>query len=107
MCGRLRVVLSQVKSMTYKIDTCRFLVWLGLIGQGMDWLAQCQDNVAEWNIRAWCLQHYEVVIGAHSQISIHPDMALECCKDIKLQQPINLCCPKKGDMYVMQSIMLI
>ena len=47
--------LSQVKPMTYKIDTCHFLAWcLVLIGWGKDWLAQYQKNVTEWDIRSWC-----------------------------------------------------
>ena len=30
----------------FKIDTCRFLArHLALLGQGKDWLIQCQDNV--------------------------------------------------------------
>ena len=44
-------VASRVKSMTYKINTFHFLAWcLALIGYGKDWLVQCQDNMAEWDI---------------------------------------------------------
>ena len=49
------LVPGWVKLMTYQIDTCRFLAWWSaLIGYGKDWLAQCQDNVIEWDIRSWC-----------------------------------------------------
>ena len=45
------LVPGQVKSMTYRIDTCRFLAWrFAVIRWGKDWLAQCQDNVTEWDI---------------------------------------------------------
>ena len=40
----------------FKIDASHFLAWhLALLGQGKDWLAQCQDNVIEWDIMAWPL----------------------------------------------------
>ena len=33
------------------IDTSRFLAWRSaLLGYGKNWLAQCQDNVSEWDI---------------------------------------------------------
>ena len=41
----------------FKIDTCHFLASRSaLLGWVKDWLAQCQDSVAEWNIiiRSWC-----------------------------------------------------
>ena len=39
----------------FKIDTCHFLAsHLALLGYGKDWLAQCQDNVAEWDIKSQC-----------------------------------------------------
>ena len=39
----------------FKIDTCRFLTWrLALLGLSKDWLAQCQDNVTEWDSRSRC-----------------------------------------------------
>ena len=59
-CGRIdRVQVScvgdhgidnsgQVKPVTYKIDTCRFVARCSaLLGQGKDWLALCQDNLTE------------------------------------------------------------
>ena len=34
----------------FKIDTCRFLARHSpLLGWGKGWLAQCQDNVIEWD----------------------------------------------------------
>ena len=39
---------------------------------GKDWLAGCQDNVTEWNIRSWCQrpslpvgQYYKVAMSVH------------------------------------------
>ena len=44
-----------VKSMTYQIDTCRFIaLYSALLGDAKDWLVQCQENVTEWDIRSWC-----------------------------------------------------
>ena len=44
---------SRVKSMTYKIDTCRYPArGLASLGYGKEWLTQYQDNVAEWNIKS-------------------------------------------------------
>ena len=38
---------------TYKIDAYRFLARCStLLGYGKDCLAQCQDNVTEWDIRS-------------------------------------------------------
>ena len=34
------------------------------IGQGKDWLAQRQDNEAEWDIRSWCWWP-DLAIGQH------------------------------------------
>ena len=56
-----------------KSDTCYFLVWCSaLLGEGNEWLAQCQYNVTEWDIRSCCWrpsflvwQHYEVIMTAH------------------------------------------
>ena len=67
------LILGQVKPVTYKVDTCHFLAWcLALIGYGKDWLAQCQDNGTEWDIRSWCQQsdfpvgqYYKVVMSVH------------------------------------------
>ena len=37
------------------IDMCRFLArHSALLGYGKDWLAQCHENVTEWDIRTWC-----------------------------------------------------
>ena len=45
----------RVRPLTYKIDTSQFLARCSaLLEQGKDWVAQCQDNVTEWNIRSWC-----------------------------------------------------
>ena len=39
-----------------KIDVCCLLVRRSaLLGYGKDWLAQCQANLTEWDIRSWCL----------------------------------------------------
>ena len=34
---------------------------------GMDWLAQCQDNVTKWDVRAIFPvgQHYKLTMSAH------------------------------------------
>ena len=38
----------------YQIDTCGFLSQcLVLLGQDKDRLAQCQDNVTEWDVWSW------------------------------------------------------
>ena len=68
---------SPVEPIAYQIDTCRFLAWCSaLIGQGMDWLAQGQDNVTEWDIGSCCLQphfpvgqYYKVTMSAQSQVT--------------------------------------
>ena len=45
---------GRVKPMTFKIDTCHFLAYrLALIGWNKDSLAQCQDNVTQWDIGSW------------------------------------------------------
>ena len=80
------LILGRVKTMTYKIDTCRFLAWrLALIGSGKDWLAQCPDNVTEENIGSWCRspdfsmgQHYEVTMK--SQVGACSDITLAVAK---------------------------
>ena len=55
--------------MTYKIDTCHYLAWRPeLVEPGMDWLAQCQDNVAEWDIGSLVSpvgQLWEVAMSVH------------------------------------------
>ena len=46
---------GQVKTNDFKIDTGRFLARCStLLEYGKDWLAQCQDNVTDWDIRSWC-----------------------------------------------------
>ena len=36
--------------MTSQMYTCRFLAWdSALLGEGMDWSTQCQDNMIEWD----------------------------------------------------------
>ena len=65
----------QVKPMTYAIDNCSFQAWGSeLLGQGKHWLAQCQDNVTEWDIGSgyWQLnfpvgQHYKGTMSVHCQ----------------------------------------
>ena len=51
----------------------------------MDWLAQYQDNVTEWDIKSWhglpVGKHYKVATIAQSQVGIH----LKCGQNIKLQ----------------------
>ena len=45
---------GRVKTKDFNIDTCRFLARRSaLLGEGKDWLAQCQDNITEWDIRLW------------------------------------------------------
>ena len=83
MC--IQVTLGAVKPMTYKIDTCRFLVWYSALkGWGKDWLAQYQENVTEWDIgllvlAAWFPvgQHYKVTMSVQSQVDTTPDMTLD------------------------------
>ena len=51
---------GRVKTVTYKIYTCRYLAWqLALIGSEKDWLAQCQDNVTVKSVR-----HQVMVLAA-------------------------------------------
>ena len=66
-----------------KIYTCRFLVRRStLLGRGKNLLAQCQDNVLEWDIKSWhwwpnfpVWIHYKVASGAHChKSSDHHDM---------------------------------
>ena len=86
--------------MTYEIDVCRLSLprlVLGINRIGKDWLAQCQDNVTEWDIGLWCQwpdvpegQHYEVAMSTLSRVDISTDVALDVCKDIKLEQPTSL-----------------
>ena len=57
-----------------------------LIGQDKDWLAQCQDNVTECNIRSWrglfhfaVGQNYEIPMSVHCRKldGTHPDMTVD------------------------------
>ena len=50
---------------------------LGLIGKGKDCLAQCQDNVTEWDIGSYVLasdfpmrQHYRIIMSAHCHVLV-------------------------------------
>ena len=71
-------VPGQINPMTYKIDTCHFLVWCSaLIGLAKDWFAQCQENMMECGNLSWCQrpdfpvrQHYKV--DEYSVISRKP-----------------------------------
>ena len=84
------LIPGRVKRMMYKIDTRHFLVWsLALIGQGKDWLAQCDDNVTVWDIGSWCQwsdlpvgQHYKVAISvcALSQVSTRTYVTLDVAR---------------------------
>ena len=62
----------------FKIDTCHFPASrLALLGSSKDWLAQCQDNVTEWDTRSWwpgfpVRQHYKIGMRALSHKSV-PD----------------------------------
>ena len=58
----------------FKIDSCHFLAYhSALLGWDKDWLAQCQDNVTEWDITLSghggagvpVRQHYEVAMSVH------------------------------------------
>ena len=57
---------------------------LGIIrvGQGLDWVAQWQDNVTQWDIRSWYWwlglsvgQYYKTTECTLSQTCTHPDIA--------------------------------
>ena len=48
-----------------------------LLGEGKDWLAQCQEHVTELDIRSWCWwpdflvgQHYKFTMCAYCQQSL-------------------------------------
>ena len=67
----------------------RFHFLSALLWKGKDWLAQCQDNATEWDIRLWCWrshlpvrQHYEVIISTYCHTSwtilIWPPMLPGC-----------------------------
>ena len=79
---------GRVKPMTYNIDTCCFLAKCSaLLGQGQDWLAQCQDTVTEWGIGSWCWrpgfpveQHYKVAMSDKSQVRTCPDITLDVAR---------------------------
>ena len=49
----------------FKIDTCLFLArHSALLRLGKDWLAQCKDNVIEWDSNAGVTvrQHYKTTV---------------------------------------------
>ena len=49
--------------------SCRFLGRHSLLlGLGKDWLAQCQDNVTEWDIRSWC-SWPDFPVGKHYKVT--------------------------------------
>ena len=53
-----------------KINICHLLTrHFVLLGQSKDWFAKCQDNVTEWDFRAWCWQS-EFPVGQHSQVAM-------------------------------------
>ena len=69
-----------------EFDYQRIPIWLTSLRYGKSWLAQCQDNATEWEMRLWyrwpgilVRQDYKVGISAHclSQISTHHDMTLD------------------------------
>ena len=52
--------------------TCHYLTWWSaLIGLDKDSLAQCQDKVAQWDIRQWCWQLHFVVVQ-HYKVAMNP-----------------------------------
>ena len=69
-----------VKFMTYKLNRCRFLARCSaLLGKGEDCLAQCQDNVIEWDISSWWWWHglpvknpYTVTTSTHCDKTPQP-----------------------------------
>ena len=73
------VVPNRIKTMTYKIDTCRFLAWHSkVISEDKDRLTQCQDTVTGWDGRSWFQrsslpmgQHYKVTMSTHYHKLIH------------------------------------
>ena len=81
----------------FKICTCRFVARRSaLLGQAKDWLAQCQDNRTERDIRSWCCrpdfpvgQHYKVTMIAHCHKSVP---ILRCCQDVKQQHVMHRVC---------------
>ena len=84
-----------VNPMTYKIEACHFLARCSaLMGQDNDWLAQCQDNPTQWDIRSWCRQlgfpvgqHYKVVMGAHCHKSVSILMTLDVVRTYNNKLP--------------------
>ena len=79
---------DRVKPMTYTIYICCLLAWCSaLLVYGKDWLAQCKDNVTQWDIGSWCCQpdfpvgqYYKVAMSVHCHksvpILISPQMLL-------------------------------
>ena len=77
------------QTIDFKIDTCRFLAWRSALGYSKDWLAQCQDNVTEWDNRSWCWQpgvpvrqHYKIAMCTHCHKSI-PQSPWACPTTVK------------------------
>ena len=67
----VQMLIDLFNANDFKTDTSSFLARRSaLLGYGMDWLAQCQDNVTAWDIRSWHWQPgfqvgqcYKVVIS--------------------------------------------
>ena len=55
-----------------------------LLGYDKYWLAQCLDNMTEWDIMS---RHPGVPVRQHHKISM---VDLRCCQDVKLQHPNSL-----------------
>ena len=74
----MSLIPARVNSLTYKPDTCCFVAWQSiLISEGKDWLAECQDNVTEWDIGLSCwwpdfpvVQHYQVDMSVYWHKSV-------------------------------------
>ena len=71
---------GRIKPMTYKIDTCRFLVWrsilLKIVELDKDWLNQYQDNPTEWDIVS-CSSWTVVVCTNFSSKEPHRQVGLD------------------------------
>ena len=73
MYSQVITILSRLKPMTYKIDTCRILpslAHLALVDLDKDSLALCQDNATEWDIRSlhW---NPDFLVGQLNKITIN------------------------------------
>ena len=69
---------GRVQTNGLRIDTCHFLArHSALRGYGKDCLAQCQDNVIEWDIRSWYWWP-GLPVGHHTNVV----MSLHCHKSV-------------------------